>query len=172
MEVDERDGPSVVTLLGEHDMATVDELADRVDALFAKRRQVVVDLTRVAFMDSSVIALLLRWTREAQLSTEAFAVVLGPPKGIGARTMAIIGAIEYMPCFSTRELALGALAEGMKPRPERKLDRLTDPQLEAARVDALDESATGETAALRDRAARRLVAILHEQQHRGRDHDG
>lgn len=56
------DGAPVVTLKGELDMATADELEKAVEAIIdSEPSRLVVDLTDLQFADSSAIALLVRW---------------------------------------------------------------------------------------------------------------
>ena len=64
----------VVAPVGEIDLATVDELAQALDAAREEAGSVVLDLREVTFMDSAGLRLVL----EASLAGEGFAVVRGP----------------------------------------------------------------------------------------------
>jgi anti-anti-sigma factor len=64
----------VVAPVGEIDLATVDELAQALDAAREEAGSVVLDLREVTFMDSAGLRLVL----EASLAGGAFAVVRGP----------------------------------------------------------------------------------------------
>ena len=52
-------GITVLELLGDHDLATADELAATIDQALASRPGLVVDLTEATFMDSTVVHLLI-----------------------------------------------------------------------------------------------------------------
>lgn len=64
----------VVAPVGEIDLATVDELAQALDAAREEAGSVVLDLREVTFMDSAGLRLVL----EASRAGGAFAVVRGP----------------------------------------------------------------------------------------------
>ena len=52
-------GVTVLELLGEHDLATVDELAAAIDQALTSRPGLVIDLTETTFIDSTVVHLLI-----------------------------------------------------------------------------------------------------------------
>ena len=52
-------GVTVLELLGEHDLATVDELAAAIDQALTSRPGLVIDLSETTFMDSTVVHLLV-----------------------------------------------------------------------------------------------------------------
>ena len=52
-------GITVLELLGDHDLATADELAAAINQALASRPGLVVDLTETTFMDSTVVHLLI-----------------------------------------------------------------------------------------------------------------
>ena len=68
LEVREEGGRTVVSAAGELDVYTAPDLEERLAALVAEDKvSLVVDLTDVAFMDSTGLGLLiktLKWTRE------------------------------------------------------------------------------------------------------------
>jgi anti-sigma B factor antagonist len=52
-------GITVLELLGDHDLATAEELSAAIDQALASRPGLVVDLTETTFMDSTVVHLLI-----------------------------------------------------------------------------------------------------------------
>jgi anti-sigma B factor antagonist len=74
----ERAGLSVVELEGVLDLATVAGLEAELDRLAAAGRPVVLDLRGVGFMDSTGLALILRFAARAKDGPFDFLVVRGP----------------------------------------------------------------------------------------------
>jgi anti-sigma B factor antagonist len=66
-----------ITLRGELDLATVDEVRDRLDALRAAGRPVVLDLDHLTFMDSTGIRLVLEAVRHSDRDGWRFEVTRG-----------------------------------------------------------------------------------------------
>jgi anti-sigma B factor antagonist len=52
-------GVTVLELLGDHDLATAEELAAAIDQALARRPGLVIDLTETTFIDSTVLHLLI-----------------------------------------------------------------------------------------------------------------
>ena len=79
--VDERrDGDRTVLVLhGELDLATIDDVRARLDALQAERRPVLLDLDELAFMDSTGIRLVLQAVQDAERTGWEFALTRGSP---------------------------------------------------------------------------------------------
>jgi anti-anti-sigma factor len=69
----------------------------------AQRRNVLVDLTRCDFIDSTVVSLLLAAHVEVSSDGGEFAVVIPPPPSPVARTAKIMGLAEMFPTYSSRE---------------------------------------------------------------------
>ena len=67
-------GAVVVAPTGEIDLATVDELAQALDAAREEAAEIVLDLREVSFMDSAGLRLVLEASRDGR----GFAVVRGP----------------------------------------------------------------------------------------------
>ena len=74
IEEDRRDGPVILRLRGELDLASADQVQQRLDALQAAGEAVVLDVDRLLFMDSSGLRVVLQaaensrqsgWTRRS-----------------------------------------------------------------------------------------------------------
>ena len=98
-------GLACFALSGELDLTNADELARRLDDLANGHTAVVLDLTRVAFIDSAAIHRLFRIARERRLSV-AFVVEPGAPI---ATTLEIAGLGRAAPVAATLEEAKTAL---------------------------------------------------------------
>jgi anti-anti-sigma factor len=73
-----RDGDrSVLLLRGELDLATIDGVRARLDALQAERRAVVLDLNELSFMDSTGIRLVLQAAQDAERTGWDFSITRG-----------------------------------------------------------------------------------------------
>jgi stage II sporulation protein AA (anti-sigma F factor antagonist) len=77
VEVQRHPGAAVVSPAGEIDVATVDQLRERLLACEADSPMVVLDLRRVEFMDTSGLQLVFECQRRAQAGGPAFALVRG-----------------------------------------------------------------------------------------------
>jgi anti-anti-sigma factor len=74
-------GDVVVTLHGEIDLATAQELEDALrQGLEEARRRLVVDLRALQFVDSTGLSVLMRLDRHARDSARQLVVVKGPPE--------------------------------------------------------------------------------------------
>jgi anti-anti-sigma factor len=70
-------GVTVVGLIGEHDLASKDEIAEAIEQAFADGDAVVVDLTPAEFIDSSTLHVMVSSARRAGESGRGFALVIG-----------------------------------------------------------------------------------------------
>jgi anti-sigma B factor antagonist len=74
-----QDGVETVLVEGEFDIATASRLISVLNSSVAEAlRAVVVDLTRVGFMDSTGLALLINANRRLRLRRKGFAVICPP----------------------------------------------------------------------------------------------
>jgi anti-anti-sigma factor len=95
-------GAPGVAVRGEVDMANATELQAALDAALADGAGVfVVDLTEVAFLDSSGINVLLR--ARALLGRAERELVLICPAGSVLRVLEIVRLVDLIPTFPTRE---------------------------------------------------------------------
>ena len=106
-EVIERDGATVIVLRGEHDTSTAGSLEAAIASTLDAGQPVIVDLSRVSFIDSSIAAVLLR-TRPG----DALAAVVAP-LGEGARkVLDLIEADLVLPLYDDMGAALAAVGTG------------------------------------------------------------
>jgi anti-sigma B factor antagonist len=99
----------VVSPRGEIDGLTAPQLGRRLLGLAEEgKKDVVVDLTAVTFMDSTGIGVLLNALR--QLGSRHGHLVLVCPTERVLRPFEITGLTGHLPIFRTREAALGELA--------------------------------------------------------------
>jgi anti-anti-sigma factor len=162
-------GIDVVRLVGEHDVAMVPEIDQVVHRALSDRSSamLLIDLTSTEFIDSAIVAALIRWSNEAQVSDhEALAIAVGGVASPVARLLKMVHAIDLLPVFETVAAAREALLEGQRPRSERAFGWLSDRQLEEARVSTLAAARAAVTDDDRDDAAVRLGRIVGEQQAR------
>ena len=153
----------VVEALGELDMSNVDALNKALRAAFSDdTTSCLLDLSGLEFLDSTVIAALVRWSSDVQLSErEALAICVGQATP-ASRLVALVGLNGRLPIFTSRAGAQTALQEGQQARDKRSLEWLTDVQLRTARDDAQ---------AAADTAQRRLDDITEEEDRRGEQPD-
>lgn len=74
-------GEAVVTLRGEHEAYTADKLAKQVAGLLDEGLAVTVDLRETAFVDSTVVGVLLAARRRADERGIPFRLLLGDETG-------------------------------------------------------------------------------------------
>jgi anti-sigma B factor antagonist len=101
-------GASIVTVRGEHDLSTADELRDALnEALEAPA--MIVDLSETAFIDSAVLGVLIASHRAAVEAGHRWSLVVG--RGAGAavrRILELTGLDVMMPLYDSMDEALAA----------------------------------------------------------------
>jgi anti-sigma B factor antagonist len=104
-----QDGIEMVLVEGEVDIATASRLISVLNSSVAEAiRSVVVDLSRVGFMDSTGLALLINANRRLSLRRKGFAVVC--PPGPLRRVFEITDMIETLHVCPDQETAQRASA--------------------------------------------------------------
>jgi anti-anti-sigma factor len=108
VEVDQsEEGVAIVSLIGEHELYSVLEVERALDNAIQEGRSVVVDLSRAEFLDSSVVAILLRAREEAHVQGASFALVIDDSTGQSVRQLfEITGLATIFRVASSREEAL------------------------------------------------------------------
>jgi anti-sigma B factor antagonist len=112
IEVDRsEEGVAIIALHGEHELFSAVDVEKRLDEALAENRGIVVDLTRTEFLDSSVVAAMLRARDEAERRKLRFALVIDDGTGWAVRQLLeMTGLTEYFPIVSTREDAVSGAA--------------------------------------------------------------
>ena len=106
--VDER--THILTPRGEVDVLTAPQLGRRLLGLAdAGKTRMVVDLSMVTFMDSTGLGVLLDALR--QLTSRHGGLALVCPTERVLRPFQVSGLVGHLPIFSSREAALGGLAQ-------------------------------------------------------------
>jgi anti-anti-sigma factor len=103
---------AVVALVGDHDMATADEILSTVQAHAALGRGVVVALTAAEFIDSHVIRVLYLADAEMVKRERRLVIESGPGSKV-ERVVQIAGIRSQLVCANTLEEAVG-LARGLQ----------------------------------------------------------
>lgn len=115
-----RDGQIwMLTLTGDHDLTTTRGLDEEMERIAASGTSVVIDLSGATFIDSQVIAWLVRWWRRSLESTHLhLAISTGEAASPVTRLFDLVKLADTLPCHSTREAALhhlGAAREAGDP---------------------------------------------------------
>jgi anti-anti-sigma factor len=112
--VTDRDGVPIVALDGEHDVHDAGALRRLLEEDLADRPRLVVDLTHTAFVDSTVVAVILSAHRRRR-GEGGVSVVLG--EGVLRRMFEVMRLDQVFDTFPTATAALSALrASRSSPR--------------------------------------------------------
>jgi anti-anti-sigma factor len=108
-------GAAVVTLEGDHDVASRGVVADAF-SVAATGRDLLVDLTDCTFIDSTIIKLLLQTMRALEENDARLEIVIDSDShGHVARVAELMGIADVIPTHSTRDDGLRSLAAGDGP---------------------------------------------------------
>jgi anti-sigma B factor antagonist len=100
-------GVAIVLLEGEHELFSAPKLQRQLEALIGEGLSIVIDLGQATFLDSSVVAVLVRARDRARLADVAFAIVLDDSTGEPVRRMfEITGLASILPVVGSRAEAL------------------------------------------------------------------
>jgi anti-anti-sigma factor len=115
---------AIVTLRGDHDLASAHEIATALVAA-SVQRSVLVDLSECTFIDSSVITALLRASNNLHASGGQLALVIAEGQHRAIRSVFEIMSLErLMPAFETRAAAISHLETERPAASERTTMRL------------------------------------------------
>lgn len=113
LEVEHAPGVDVLVLRGEHDLSTKPQLQARIDKALSAGKGVVVDLSRVEFIDSTVLAVILhgqkRGTPEDDGRGPDLAVVASPGAKFVARMLALVHVENHIAVHVSRGSAVVSL---------------------------------------------------------------
>jgi anti-anti-sigma factor len=107
-------GIAVVTVHGEHDLSTEPALTRALEEA-AAHSNVLVDLSECEFIDSTVIAALLRVARTVTDRGERFALLIPAAQRQITRIAEMTHLGELLPIHPAREAALASLEEPAAP---------------------------------------------------------
>jgi len=122
----QRDGDVwVIELAGEQDLSTAVEFNATLDSLvspeelpISRPAPVVIDLAKTTFLDSAVIAVLLRAHDLAGIDPDMrLALVIESAESPVGRVLRLVGVTRSMPTYTSRREAVAAVAGGMLGRP-------------------------------------------------------
>ena len=102
---------TVVTLRGEHDLSTAPAVRDELEQVIATGGSIVVDMTETAFIDSSILGVLVEGYRTLGAeagSARAFAVA-ATPGGPVTRLLDLVAVSDLVQVYPTRAEAVTAV---------------------------------------------------------------
>jgi anti-anti-sigma factor len=101
-------GCSVVSLFGDHDLSTVDDLRSVLESLREEGARIIVDLSTATFVDSAVLGVLVEGHDQAKAAGAGFSVVLGDPPSRSVQRLVELTQIDtVLDVVSTRAEAIG-----------------------------------------------------------------
>jgi anti-anti-sigma factor len=99
-----------LSLTGEHDLTTTEQLDEQMERVAASGTTVVIDLSRAQFVDSQVIACLLRWWKRSLESTHLhLAITTGDDATPATRVLELVDIADALPSYPTDADALDHL---------------------------------------------------------------
>ncbi len=99
----------IIALDGEHDISTQPMLTDALTRVFATGTRIVLDLSETTFIDSTVIRTLLLAHQPANQTPGEQLVIVAPPGGVPARTIALTGLQSQLSVYPDKTSALAAI---------------------------------------------------------------
>ena len=126
----------LLTLTGEHDLATAPELEHQMQQVCdsSANASVLIDLTEAMFIDCQVIGWLVRWCEHGRRSTNLRVCVATGDASVAKRLIDLLGLDELAPCRASKGEALAML---MTPKVEVAMPaRLGRPVRRASRTEA------------------------------------
>lgn len=108
-------GTSTIALVGELDLSTISMMEGLLLEQVTQRRAVLVDLSRLSFIDSSGIGVLIQALRSA--NGTPVGVLIGAGSQVD-RVFGIAGIAEALRVFTDRGLALAALTHTRNGHPQ------------------------------------------------------
>ena len=102
---------AIVSLVGEHETFSADQIEQTLKDALAEGLAVVVDLTQTDFLDSAAVTALLRARDDAQRRSLRFALVIDDSTGWAVRQLLdLTGLIEAFPIAHSRDDAIKGAA--------------------------------------------------------------
>jgi anti-sigma B factor antagonist len=113
VRIEDEAGASIVALVGELDLSTIPRMENPLFEEVRQRPAVLVDLSKLSFIDSSGIGVLIQAFRQS--NGTPMHIVIGPGSQV-ERVFRIAGIEQALPVYSDRAEALGALTGGRGDR--------------------------------------------------------
>jgi anti-anti-sigma factor len=102
---------AIVSLVGEHETFSADEIERTLKDAIAEGLAVIVDLTETDFLDSAAVTALLRARDDAQRQNLRFALVIDDSTGWPVRQlMDLTGLVSVFPIAHSRDDAIRGAA--------------------------------------------------------------
>jgi ABC-type transporter Mla MlaB component len=106
-------GTWLVTLQGDHDLATRARLAAQTSVIWPFCKVAIIDLSAVGFVDSGLV----RWLLDVERQLEAagaftLSIVEGTPGSAADRLFGLLRMPNRLACYPTREAALTQARDG------------------------------------------------------------
>jgi len=111
VDVERSRGVWVLTLRGDHDVATQPSLREQLALVTDAGGPIVVDLSRATFIDSTVIAALALAANVDKQTSSPLSLV-APTNYVGTRMVDLVGVGSTIPVYRTRTAAVGAHMRG------------------------------------------------------------
>jgi anti-anti-sigma factor len=108
--VEHAEGVAIVTMLGEHDIATTPAISAALTRA-ARHSNVIVDLAGCSLIDSTVIGALIKAATTLQARGERLVLALPPEHTLVARVVALTRLADIFPVHASRADALASLAQ-------------------------------------------------------------
>lgn len=96
---------AIVELVGEHDLAQRELLTEAIETAAARRRHVLVDLSRCLFFDSTVIGVLLLEQDRVTADGGRFGLVIPPDAPHAARVVETMQLTDILAIYESRDEA-------------------------------------------------------------------
>lgn len=102
---------AIVSLVGEHETFSADQIQSTLDEAIADGLAVIVDLTQTDFLDSAAVTALLQARDEAQRRSLRFALVIDDSTGWPVRQLLeVTGLVSVFPIAESRDDAIAGAA--------------------------------------------------------------
>jgi anti-anti-sigma factor len=110
---------AVISLLGEHDIATAGEVRNAIACALEQGTHPVVDLSETEFIDSTIIHVLFESKQLAQENGQRVSLQL-PADARVRRALEITGMLDLLPVYGTRAEAIDAVRQPRENNTERR----------------------------------------------------
>jgi anti-anti-sigma factor len=111
IDVEHVNGIDVVTLRGEHDLSTANDVSQRIDVALESASGLAIDLSEATFIDSAVLRVLITAQERANERGAGFAIAVADSSGHGVhRLLTLTGLDAKLSMQPSRADAIAAAA--------------------------------------------------------------